>query len=137
MAHPISSSNDASYKEVVHSIKSIISTTDCGKVVVYDPVSINVPDGSDDHLIVHHNKKMILSCDLVVAFVNTPSFGVGMEIMFAMANNIPVYSFRDNGFKNAWTEMHCTKMFHHSVDLAIGIVEFFSKKPRGVFGDNQ
>lgn len=68
--------------------------------------------------LVRRDKKMILSCDILVAYVVVgPTWGTTMEMMFAYMNGIPVYmidptkKFRHDG----WVEPHI-KMGFNSTD---------------------
>lgn len=71
-------------------------------------------------LIVKDDKKMIDSCDFVMCYIEKPSFGTVMEIMYAYEKNIPVLvilpTTNYEHLKNdVWLSFHATHFFHHAL----------------------
>lgn len=66
------------------------------------------------HLVIRRDKEMIIGSDILVAYINRPSFGTIMEIMFAYMNNIPVYIINENGqwINDLWLYYHATELFN-------------------------
>ena len=65
------------------------------------------------HLVITRDKEMIIGSDILVAYVNRPSFGTMMEIMFAFMNGIPVYIINENKewLNDFWLYYHATELF--------------------------
>lgn len=63
--------------------------------------------------IVVYDKKIIESCDIIVAFIRKYSAGTCMEILHAWNNQIPVYIIDPSkNFRNdVWIKYHTTKAF--------------------------
>lgn len=67
--------------------------------------------------IVRRDKKLILSSDILVAFLsdNSPSFGTTMEIIYAYENGVPVYVIdvteKMKKYNDAWVKFHTKKAF--------------------------
>jgi len=67
--------------------------------------------------IVRRDKKLILSSDILVAFLSehSPSFGTTMEIIYAYENGIPVYVIDGtkgmSKYNDAWVKFHTKKSF--------------------------
>lgn len=63
--------------------------------------------------IVKVDKAMILQCDALIAYINKPTFGTIMEIMFAYEHNIPVYLINENKqfINDFWLFYHCKEIF--------------------------
>ena len=66
------------------------------------------------HLVIKRDKEMIMGSDILVAYVNRPSFGTVMEIMFAFMNGIPVYIINENKewLNDLWLYYHATELFN-------------------------
>ena len=75
-----------------------------------------------DTCIVRRDKKLILSSDIVVAYLseNSPSFGTTMEIVYAYENGIPVYVIDITKgmqkYNDAWVKFHTKKSFDTIID---------------------
>jgi len=63
--------------------------------------------------IVEEDKKAILTCDVVVAYMDVYSCGTVMEILYAHTNNIPVYIINPNSqlLDDIWLKYHSEKFF--------------------------
>jgi len=67
--------------------------------------------------IVMRDKKLILSCDILVAYITRTSFGTIFEMGYAYEHGIPIYVIDPNKqFRNEpWLSFH-TKYFFNSID---------------------
>ena len=63
--------------------------------------------------IVRTDKNMILGSDFVIAYINKPTFGTIMEVMFAYDHNIPVYVINENEqfINDFWLFYHSKEIF--------------------------
>jgi len=63
--------------------------------------------------IVTRDKKLILSCHVLVAYVKKCSWGTTMEILWAHSNGIPVFLIDPTKQvrKDGWVEFHVSKVF--------------------------
>lgn len=85
-----------------------------------DPMEIRIYDldehyGVEKHVyIVRRDQKLILTSDILVAYINIGStFGTTMEIAYAKSNNIPVYVIDVTGRyrDDVWLKYHTDKFF--------------------------
>jgi len=94
------------------------------KVNLLNPMSIthlevidNIGKNEYDTYIVRRDKKLILSSDILVAYLGDQgsTWGTTMEIIFAYENGVPVYVIDTTlGMKNyndAWVKFHTKKVF--------------------------
>ena len=67
--------------------------------------------------IVEKDKNDILSSDYMVVYINTPTFGTIMEILYAHEYDIPVYGINPNGkyINDIWFRYHVQNIYE-SVD---------------------
>lgn len=63
---------------------------------------------------VRRDKKLILSCDILVAYVLKATFGTVMEMIFAFENGIPVYLIDPTKIvrNDPWVKFHIRKSFN-------------------------
>jgi len=94
------------------------------KFIFIDPVNfiveemiegLTIEEASDN--IVKFDKAAILLCDIFVAWIEKPTFGTIMEIIFAFDHGIPVYIINENKqfMKDFWLYYHCNELFN-SID---------------------
>ncbi len=61
--------------------------------------------------LVLEDKHLITISDCLVAYVERPSFGTPMEIIFAYEHDIPVYIITTKFMTNKWVKFHATRIF--------------------------
>lgn len=105
LAHPISAKTlgSAHWKD---EFMETYSYMDFG-FKIHDPAKYGLVDGKDDLKIVQKNKLAISQSIAVIAFVEVPSAGTSMEMMFARMLHIPVFAY-SRCKVSAWVSMHST-----------------------------
>lgn len=63
--------------------------------------------------IVECDKNAIIQCDILVAYIQKPSFGTIMEILHSYNNQIPVYVINPDGtlVNDVWLKYHTMRFF--------------------------
>jgi len=82
-------------------------------IQIFDPMDRDYRGKEKNNLIdiVHGDKEDIHACDAVIANVNKPSWGTGMEIFWAWTLGIPTHAFMDDKSKaSPWIEYHCRSL---------------------------
>lgn len=119
----------AGWAEEIEYRKYVEKKYNSGKLELLNPMNITHLDVIDNigineysTYIIRRDKKMILSSDILVAYISDhgPSWGTSMEINFAYENGIPVYVIDvTDGMKhanNAWVKFHTKKSFKNIDD---------------------
>jgi len=77
-----------------------------------------------DDFIVEDDKTLIDLCDYMVVYINKPTFGTLMEIMYAFIKGKPVIVVNPSGeyFDDIWLKYHATEMFQTIDDAFTYIV---------------
>jgi nucleoside 2-deoxyribosyltransferase len=107
LAHPITS-QDAESKEWK---AEFMKMAEENKLIVLDPLDLNLKDGRDDADIVRGNKRMIAQSDAMVAYASVPSAGTSMEIYYANLIGVPVLTYCVRPVVPAWIKMHSERVF--------------------------
>jgi nucleoside 2-deoxyribosyltransferase len=107
-----------------YSYRNYVENKYSDKINILNPMSITHEQviekiGINEYssFIVRRDKKMILSSDILIAYIGEhgSSFGTTMEIIYAYENGVPVYVIDDTqGMKNwndAWVKFHTKKVF--------------------------
>jgi len=97
---------ETAYREFVHKVYG-----DNPKIELIDPLLIVKQIFPQ---VVEEDKRYIRECDVLVAFVEEPSFGTVMEIIYAYEQGKPVYIINPNKKHecNFWIKYHATKTYY-------------------------
>lgn len=92
------------------------------RFLFYDPK----PQLETEQYMVLKDKSEIRNCDIFVAYMQLPTVGTSMEILYAYENQKPVFVINPNGslFNNLWLEYHMTIMCNGVSDCANHIVKY-------------
>jgi len=96
---------EQAYREYVHNVYG-----DNQKLELLDPIRIVKQEFPE---VVEKDKMLIEESDILVAYVQEPSFGTVMEIIYAFEKGVPVYLINPNKkhMMNFWIRYHSTKFF--------------------------
>lgn len=96
---------EQAYREFVHRVYG-----DHPNLELLDPIRIVTQCFPE---VVEKDKQLIIDSDIVVAYVEEPSFGTVMEIIYAYEQGIPVYLINPNKkhMENFWIKYHSTESF--------------------------
>lgn len=74
----------------------------------------------DDNELVAGDLKAIENCDAVLALINTPSWGTGMEIFYANQLKIPVIGWNPSErLISPWVRVHCEDILSDFEDIKV------------------
>jgi hypothetical protein len=100
------SSNELKYREeVIYKYKDIFN--------LINPMNVFVKDSELSYLIVNRDINLIEESDILVAYIETPSFGTSMEIRTANIEIKKIYVINPNGLyeNDLWLKSHYNKYF--------------------------
>lgn len=108
---------EQAYREYVHRVYG-----DHPKLELLDPIRIVQQVFPD---VVEKDKLLIEESDILVAYVQAPSFGTVMEIIYAFEKGIPVYLINPNKehMMNYWIRYHSAKFFETISDCFDEIIQ--------------
>jgi nucleoside 2-deoxyribosyltransferase len=87
---------------------------------IYDPLRMVDQESSE---LVNEDKLLITKSDCLVAYVERPSFGTPMEIIFAYERSIPVYVITTKFVSSKWVKFHATKIFNNIEDCFLYLIK--------------
>lgn len=108
---------EQAYREYVHRVYG-----DHPNLELLDPIRIVTQEFPE---VVEKDKELIIDSDIVVAYVQSPSFGTVMEIIYAYEQGVPVYLINPNKehMMNFWVRYHSTKSFENISDCFDDIIQ--------------
>lgn len=108
---------EQAYREYVHKVYG-----DHPNLELLDPIRIVTQEFPE---VVEKDKQLIIDSDIVIAYVEEPSFGTVMEIIYAYEQGIPVYLINPNKkhMMNFWIRYHSTKSFENISDCFDEIIQ--------------
>lgn len=86
------------------------------RLILVDPIAIHgFQAETTNYNIPEEDKELILSCDILVAYIRKPTYGTVMEVIFAYENGIPVLLIDPTdgqvNVKDIWLGYHVSRVF--------------------------
>lgn len=96
---------------------------------LFDPITM-VPEDQNYVFVVEDDKKAIRKSDILIAWLEEPTFGTAAEIPYAYDLDIPTFIVNPNGkyMDDTWLKYHSKKMFRSLDECFAYIKEYYVKE---------